>query len=103
MTDLKTPPKSIHERIAWARKRKGISQERLAEMVGTSRRHVIRWEKTVLPRQEFQERLAEALDQDPEFFNGDAGEDDEDESELSLDALLARVVNDAVRKAMAST
>ena len=95
-------PKTIGERIVWARKRKGISQEGLAVMVGTSRRHMIRLEKNHhAPGPELRKQLSAVLDENPEFFT--EKDDDEDDSELSLDVFLARYIQSAVRKAMEVT
>lgn len=60
----------LGQRIVWARKRKGISQERLADLIGTSRRHMIRIEKGQhRPGPVFIARIAEATEQPEEFFD----------------------------------
>lgn len=70
---------TVGQRIVWARKRVGVSQERLAEMIGTSRRHMIRLEKDQhKPGPVFVARIAEATEQDPELF---ASEEDEEEAD----------------------
>lgn len=101
VTPSQSLPKSLAERIAGARKRKGISQERLAEMVGTSRRHVMRWErstgKAVAPRQEYRVKLAEALELDADFFGIDGEDDDEEADLMGLDEFL-RDLGDLVRQ-----
>src|SRR4051794_4973983 len=77
----------LHQRIVWARKRKGISQEKLAGQIGTSRRHMIRIEKGVhRPGPEFLTRIAEATEQDESFFD-----DDDEESDLPADLVKALV------------
>jgi transcriptional regulator with XRE-family HTH domain len=68
------PPRSrpLHERIVWARKQQGISQERFAELIGTTRRHMIRIEKgTHRPRRELLARIAEAAGVPEDFFDDD--------------------------------
>lgn len=83
----------LHQRIVWARKRKGISQESLALLVGTSRRHMIRIEKGAhRPGPVFRARIAEATEQPEEFF-----QDDDDEASDPVAALmtaLRRVVRE---------
>lgn len=69
------------ERIRWARKRKGISQERLADTVGTSRRHVIRLENNEHhPGPVLLARIAEATDTTPSLLED--GEEEDEESAL---------------------
>lgn len=98
MTHINALPRSIGERIVWARKRKGISQERLAERIGTSRRHMIRIEKNVhAPGPVYRQKLAEALDQKPELFSDD-GDDDEEADSLSLDEMLRSYVRRIIRE-----
>jgi transcriptional regulator with XRE-family HTH domain len=66
----------LHQRIVWARKQKDISQERLAELIGTSRRHMIRIEKGLHhPGPAFRARIAEATEQPEEFFESDDDEE----------------------------
>lgn len=105
MTFLSSPPKSIGERITWARKRKGLSQEALADKAGTTRRHVMRMERNKhAPRVALRERLAEVLDQKPSFF-ADDDEDEESDQLPSLETFLQRkvelAVNDAIERAVA--
>ena len=90
MTHLASIPNKVNERIVWARKRKGISQEKLAEIVGTSRRHMMRLEKGQhAPKEPMRQKLGEALDQDPDFFTLDEDDEESDPlAALSLDALL---------------
>jgi len=77
----------LAQRIIWARKRKGISQERLAEQIGTSRRHMIRIEKGQhRPGPVLVNRIAEATEQSPSFFS-----DDEDEESDPVAALVAAI------------
>ena len=79
----------IGARIVWARKQKGISQERLAETIGTSRRHMIRLEKGVhRPGPEFVRRIAEATGQPLALF-ADGAEPDDEESDPVAALMLA--------------
>jgi transcriptional regulator with XRE-family HTH domain len=65
-------------RIRWARKRAGFSQEAFAAQVGTSRRHVMRWEhpvQAVTPTARYVARIAEATGQPEELFEADEDEE----------------------------
>jgi transcriptional regulator with XRE-family HTH domain len=89
---------SIGERVRWARKRAGLSQERLAQTIGTTRQVVIRWEQDKhVPNEESRRRLAEATGQDAGFFAQDEDEDDADgDWAASLAVLLERRVHELV-------
>lgn len=89
MTSAAARTLPLHQRISWARRRKGISQETLAALVGTTRRHMIRIEKgeTKSPAPGLLRRIAEATDQDTDFFTDD--EDDEESDPVA--ALVAAV------------
>lgn len=104
MTTPSTLPK-VARRIYAARKRAGLTQDQLAAAVGTSRRHVLRWEKgKVSPTRRFQERLAQVLGEPPEYFaNGaDADSDDDEEDPLpSLDEFLRAHIERMVAEASA--
>jgi len=64
-----TEKMTVGQRIKWARKSAGLSQERLAASLGTTRQVVIRWERDKhLPNSLSRDRLAETLDQEPDFF-----------------------------------
>lgn len=77
----------LHQRIVWARNSKAVSQERFAEQIGTSRRHMIRIEKGVhRPGPVLLARIAEATEQPLEFFTD---EDDEESEPVGLDVLAA--------------
>lgn len=70
------------ESLKVARKRAGMSQERAAAAVGTSRRHWIRWESgETSPNPAYLERIASVLDA-PELL-----ESDEDEEAASMQPL----------------
>lgn len=102
MTDTTSPPKrpfaDIGSRIRNARRRKGFSQESLAPMVGTTRRHLIRLEHgEYQARPGLAARLAAALDADASEFRA-SNEDDEEES---LADALQKVVR-ALRSEMRS-
>jgi transcriptional regulator with XRE-family HTH domain len=89
---------SIGERVRWARKRAGLSQERLAQTIGTTRQVVIRWEQDRhVPNEESRRRIAEATGQDAGFFAEADEEDDADgEWAVSLAVLLERRVRELV-------
>lgn len=71
----------LGQRIRESRQRAGFSQERLAELVGTHRRHVIRWEQGLhRPTGVYAERLADVLEERREEFLRD--EDEEAVSDL---------------------
>ena len=100
VTHIETARKRpLHARIKWARERKGFSQEVFAAAVGTSRRHVMRWENSkghaVKPGAEFLARIAEVTGQRPAFFIDD--EDDEESSPATMD--LARALQAMVAEA----
>lgn len=100
MTHTSAVPKTVGERIFWARKRKGISQVRLAAMIGSSQRHIVRLEKNEnSPKLPMREQLAVALDQKPEFFEASGGDDDE-ESDMSR--ALARALHEQIRSIVRS-
>lgn len=81
----------LGDRIVWARKRSGISQERLAEHIGTSRRHMIRIEKGQhRPGQAFLDRIAEATGQPVELFaESEALDADDEEADAAMRATFA--------------
>ena len=63
--ELDKPPAS--QLIRAARKERGWTQEQLAEMVGTRRTHLIRWEMgRGYPGDTYRPRLAAILDLDPD-------------------------------------
>lgn len=90
MTHTTQPKPKVARRIFSRRVSAGFTQEQLAEKIGTSRRHVIRWEKgTSAPRAQFRARLAEALGGDPgDYANGTEEDDEESDSVPSLDEFL---------------
>lgn len=62
-------PPTVGARIKWARKRIGLSLDKVAQAANTSRQHLIRLERDEhVPTDEFLERLAPALDQPVSFF-----------------------------------
>lgn len=76
-TTSKTPPHAAFAaRLKSARLRSGKSQEQIAEEVGTSRRHWIRWEGGwILPTSAFMTRIASATGAPVEALSGTAIEE----------------------------
>jgi transcriptional regulator with XRE-family HTH domain len=69
---------AINKRIRWARKRAGLSQLRFAELLGTSPRHVIRWENGQhRPSAAYAIKIAEVTGQPSALFEPDDDEEDE--------------------------
>lgn len=66
---------SIHENIAFHRKRMGLKGVQLAELIGTSPASVSNWESgNVEPRRVWQERLAKVFGVSvDELWNGKGG------------------------------
>ena len=86
----------LGQRIRWARERKGISQERFAEIVGTTRRHMIRLEKGQhRPGVQLVERIAEATDQPVSLF--DETDDEEADPAVALLNVIKAMVRAEVR------
>jgi transcriptional regulator with XRE-family HTH domain len=76
-------------RIRWARARKRLSHDQLAERVGSSRSYLIRVEKGIhMPSLELRARIAVATEQPADFFSDGADEDDE-ESDLMRALVIA--------------
>lgn len=86
----------LNQRIRWARKRTGLSQEHFAARIGTTRRHMIRIEQgqTKRPGPELLDKIAEATDQPRAFFDT---EEDEGDAALATEllGLLRRVKTEA--------
>lgn len=83
-----------------ARKRAGMSQERAALNVGTSRRHWIRWESgETMPNPLYLDRIAAVLEA-PELLDAD---DDEESSQVGTDLMapLTRALQDFVQAELA--
>ncbi len=69
------------ERLKDARKRSGMSQERAAQHIGTSRRHWIRWETgETMPHQDYLARISTTLEA-PELL--EFADDDEEAARVS--------------------
>lgn len=84
-------------RIRRARRRKGISQENFAPVIGITRRHLIRLEKgDNMASVALRERIAAATDSVASDFGAAPARDDE-EDELASD--LLRVLRAALRAA----
>lgn len=91
---------AVGQRIRWARGQKGISQERLATALGTTRQVVIRWEKGMhRPNDESRRRLGVALGHAPAFF---ADEDDEEDAPVAAAGVqdMLRVLHDLLGRAI---
>ncbi len=74
------------ERLAQARTRLNLSQEALAEAVGTTARSISRWEHNqAIPQQYYRESLCEALQTTPEaLFGGDDEKQQSVEKQASI-------------------
>jgi transcriptional regulator with XRE-family HTH domain len=85
---------TLGERIKAARKRAGLSHDRLGAAAGTSRQHLIRLEKNIhRPKPELLARIAEATGT-PLAELADPNEDDEEADQmlaLELLSLIRRV------------
>lgn len=67
---------TVGKRIRWTRRAMGLSMDKLAARLGTSRRQVIRWEQDVnRPGPVYVARLAEVLEQPLSYFLNDDEED----------------------------
>lgn len=87
------------QRIKQAREEKGLTQRELAELVGTSRRHVIRWEQgRHLPSRVYAVRLAGALGRQPEFFQ----QDNNPSADMIEDLILALEIVKQIRAGKAN-
>lgn len=76
---------TVGRRVRWARRQAGLSQDRLAAAMGTTRQAIIRWEKDRnLPNARSRERLGIATGQHPDFFVDETrfvrAEDEDDEA-----------------------
>ncbi len=95
-TEYRAVAATVGLRIRKARERAGLSQDRLARQIKTSRRNVLRWEGGYnMPRADHIERIADATGRTADYFLGD---DEEEEEALSAD--LARVLHDLVGAAV---
>lgn len=80
----------VGKRIRWARKQRGLSQERLAGAIGTTRQVVIRWEAGKhLPNASSRARLGEVLGHEAGFFSENGSDDEDEDSELTAQLLFA--------------
>lgn len=90
----------LSQRIVWARRRKGISQERLAGMIGTSRRHMIRLEGGQhRPGPQLRARIAEATEQPESFFKDDEDEEESDPLSRAAKGLVSALTAEIRRVA----
>lgn len=88
-------------RIRRARKRTGLSQERLAAEIGTTRRHMIRLENGQhLPSGQLRDRIAQATGQPAETFQSADDDEEADLSTVSLDDFLRLRVQQLLTEAL---
>ncbi len=74
---MDTTSKRVGAAIRAARESKGLSQERFAEQLGTSRRHVMRWEAgRCIPGPRFRARIRELTGAGDLLAAEDGGEED---------------------------
>lgn len=76
-------------RIRWARARKNLSHDALAERVHSTRSYLIRVEKGLhMPSPELRARIAVATEQSVDFFR-DGESEDEEEADLVRELVFA--------------
>lgn len=81
---------NLGERIRFARKRAGLSHDRLGAIVGTSRQHLIRIEKGIhKPRPELLGRIAEATGSDLDALLEQSSDDEDEESDAVAALMVA--------------
>jgi transcriptional regulator with XRE-family HTH domain len=91
---LREQRERVGRQIRTARRQAGLSHDQLAARVGTSRQHLIKLEKGQhLPRPEMLDRIAQATNKAPSFFESD-DEDEESDAMEALTRALRRVVRD---------
>lgn len=84
---------TVGNRIRWARRRAGLSQDKLATLIGTTRQVVIRWEKDRhLPNLQSRERLGEATGQHPDFFRDETRHAPHDEDDEAMERRARELV-----------
>ena len=89
-------------RIRQARKQAGLSHDRLGELVGTSRQHLIKLEKGKhAPREALLQRIAEATGKKMAFFLQDEGDEEED-GESDMAGRLMETLRALVRAELAA-
>lgn len=88
----------VGRQIKKARKASGLSHDKLAAQVGTSRQHLIRLEKGLhAPRPEMLKRIADATGRDEEYFTADEIEGDADDEESDVCVVLTSALRRFVR------
>lgn len=96
---ISSTPLTVGEKIRWARKRCGLSLDRLGEAVGTSRQHLIRLEAgRHVPRQDLLERIADATGQPVAFFGESADDQRQARERNRAKADAARDLMDALMR-----
>ena len=84
---------ALGAKLRQARKDAGLSHDRLAERVGTSRSHLIKLEKGWhRPTQPMLEAITRETGKQIEFFETGTVEDDEEEAALSFEAAIRGLV-----------
>lgn len=95
----------VGRRIKTARKQAGLSHDKLAKRVGTSRQHLIKLEKgTHLPGPSMLTAIARETEKSESFFTPAGGDEDEDEADAVTDLVRAlhRAAAEAVDEALAA-
>lgn len=86
----------VGRQIRKARRQSGLSHDKLAARVGTSRQHLIKLEKGMhLPGDGLLEAIARETGKSEAFFEGD---EDDEEAALSLDEMLRLRIRQLVRE-----
>lgn len=100
-TDFSPKHVALGQQIRRARKDAGLSHDRLAVAVGSSRQHLIRLEHGLhRPADSLLSAIARATGKDIEFFEDGTPEQDEEEAALAAD--LLRVLRAVLRERAAA-
>lgn len=93
----------VGRQIRKARKHSGLSHDKLAARVGTSRQHLIRLEKgTHMPRPEMLAAIARETGKSEAFFESDSDDEEEADAVTDLVRALHRAAVEAVEDALAA-
>lgn len=104
MSHIVNPGATLGQLIRRARKDAGLSHDKLAEKIGSTRSHLIKLEKGQhRPKPEMLARIAAGTGKSIEFFEDGTPDSDEEEAaeRMSLDDFLHRKVERAVERAWA--
>ena len=83
----------VGRQIRKARKHAGLSHDRLAAAIGTSRQHLIKLEKGIhLPRPELLAAIARETGKTEAFFEGDSDDDEESDVVVALFDAVRQIV-----------